>query len=209
MGLSLQISPMAIKSAKFDKSFTSIESMDNNSFPEFAFIGRSNVGKSSLINMLVQQKSLAKTSSKPGKTRIINRFLINEQWYLIDLPGYGFAKVSKSNRKLFDEMITTYLSERQTLSSAFILIDIRHEPQSIDLEFIEWCGTNGIPFQIVFTKVDKVSATKAQVNAETFKAAMYQQGWEELPNFFSTSATKHQGGEELIAYIEQLRTISQ
>jgi GTP-binding protein len=196
---------MTIKSAKFDKSFVSVHTMDDTLMPEFAFIGRSNVGKSSLINMLVNQKSLAKTSSKPGKTRIINRFLVDENWYLVDLPGYGFAKVSKKNRALFDEMITEYLVQRQMMATAFILIDIRLEPQKIDLEFIEWCGVNGIPFQIILTKADKVSATRAQVNTETFKAAMYKQGWETLPSFFVTSANKQQGKEELISFIDGLR----
>ncbi len=196
---------MMFKSAKFDKSFPSVLSMGDTLMPEFAFIGRSNVGKSSLINMLVNQKSLAKTSSKPGKTRIINRFLIDESWFLVDLPGYGFAKVSKKSRALFDEMITEYLINRQMLATAFVLIDIRLEPQPIDLEFIEWCGTNGIPFQLIFTKIDKVSKTKVQVNSETFKAALYDQGWEELPKFFFTSATKHTGKDELTEFIQALR----
>lgn len=194
---------MPVKTATFDRSFPDVEKMDESSIPEFAFIGRSNVGKSSLINYLANQKSLAKVSSKPGKTRIINRFLMDKTWHLIDLPGYGFAKVSKKSRDRFDEMITDYLKKRKNLVSAFILIDLRHPPQSIDLEFVEWCGISEVPFQLAFTKSDKVKKTEAQMNLELFKAAMYQQGWSEIPNCFITSSTKHVGGEEILGFIEK------
>lgn len=197
---------MAIKSAKFEKSFASVHQMDNNQQPEFAFIGRSNVGKSSLINMITGQKALAKTSSRPGKTQIINRFIINDRWCLIDLPGYGFAKVSRKSRSAFDSMITDYLLNRQMLSSAFVLIDIRHKPQAIDLEFIEWCGVNGIPFQIIFTKADKMSKAKADKQLAEYQNALHDQGWESLPTMFISSAEHHTGKEEIIAFIEDLLT---
>lgn len=197
---------MPVKTATFDRSFPDVNRMDNTPLPEFAFIGRSNVGKSSLINYLANQKNLAKVSSKPGKTRIINRFLMDKSWYLIDLPGYGFAKLSKRTRDQFDEMITGYLQKRKNLITAFVLIDLRHPPQSIDMEFIEWCGVSEVPFQLIFTKSDKVKKTEAQVNLELFKAAMFKQGWEDLPTSFITSSTKRQGGEEILSFIQDCFT---
>ncbi len=169
--------------------------------PEFAFIGRSNVGKSSLINMLVGRKSLAKTSGKPGKTQLINHFEINQQWYLVDLPGYGWAKVSKTSRKAFAEIITGYLLNRQSLVNTFVLIDVRIEPQPVDLEFINWLGSHGLPFMLVFTKGDKLSKQKVQRSVARFGQAL-QQTWEELPPMVVSSAVTGQGREELLGYIE-------
>ncbi|MCB9261594.1 MAG: YihA family ribosome biogenesis GTP-binding protein [Flavobacteriales bacterium] len=195
---------MTIKSAKFIKSSATLEQMKETDTPEFAFIGRSNVGKSSLINMLANQKHLAKTSSKPGKTQLINQFLIDENWLLVDLPGYGFAEVSSKKKAKFSDMIMNYLCERKNLFSAFILIDCRLEPQNIDLEFVEWCGVKQIPFQIIFTKADKMKPTALANNIELFKAAMYKQGWEELPEFFVSSSQSHAGKEEILKFITQL-----
>ncbi|MFT4521337.1 MAG: GTP-binding protein [Bacteroidia bacterium] len=195
---------MTVKTAKFIRSYSSIEQMDNNPVPEFAFIGRSNVGKSSLINALANHKGLAKISSKPGKTKLINQFLIDNVWHLIDLPGYGFAQVSKRDRDVFDEMITQYLLNRKELMTAFVLIDTRIEPQPIDLEFVEWCGVNGVPFQLVFTKADKVKSTALAENTELFKAALYKQGWEVLPNSFITSSMKKTGIDEVLTFISKL-----
>lgn len=202
--LSLQISVMTIKSAKFIKSYATIEKMENSEVPEFAFIGRSNVGKSSLINMLANQKNLAKTSSKPGKTQLINHFNINNVWNLIDLPGYGFAKVNDRKKARFGAMILDYLENRKNLYSAFILVDSRLKPQNIDLEFVEWCGVKQVPFQIIFTKADKVKKTQLAENVGLFEAAMYQQGWEELPHRFITSSKDAKGKDEVLAFIESL-----
>lgn len=195
---------MTVKSAKFIKSYQTIEKMVKSDVPEFAFIGRSNVGKSSLINMLTNQSKLAKTSSKPGKTQLINHFLIDDSWNLIDLPGYGFAKVHAKKKARFSQMILEYLEKRRNLYSAFILIDSRLKPQSIDLEFVEWCGVKQVPFQIVFTKSDKMKKTALAENVELFKAAMYKQGWEELPDFFITSSKNRKGQEDLLSFIQSL-----
>lgn len=170
--------------------------------PEYAFIGRSNVGKSSLINMLVNQHGLAKTSQKPGKTQLINHFLINEKWYIVDLPGYGYAKVSKNSRESWEKFIRYYITRRESLQCVFVLIDSRLEPQKIDLEFCCWMGEIQIPFVLAFTKADKQSATKTDKNIAAFKKALG--GWfEEIPPCFVTSAEKQQGREEILDFIEQ------
>lgn len=192
---------MQIKSAKFIRSYSRFSDMKPDGRPEFAFIGRSNVGKSSLINFLANRKNLAKTSSKPGKTQLINQFLVNDQWTLIDLPGYGYAKVSKRRRSKFQDLITDYLQNSKQLYCAFVLIDSRIPPQAIDLEFLEWCAVNEIPVAIVFTKTDKLSTTKVMENTENFKAALYQNGWEDIPQSFLTSASKRIGNEELMEFI--------
>ncbi len=202
--LSLQISVMTIKSAKFIKSYATIEKMETTEVPEFAFIGRSNVGKSSLINMLTNQKNLAKTSSKPGKTQLINHFNINNVWNLIDLPGYGFAKVHDRKKARFSAMILDYLENRKNLFTAFILVDSRLKPQKIDLEFVEWCGIKQVPFQIIFTKTDKIKKTQLAENVGLFEAAMYQQGWEELPHRFITSSKDANGKDDVLDFIESL-----
>lgn len=195
---------MTIKSAKFIKSYATIEKMEVSDTPEFAFIGRSNVGKSSLINMLANKKDLAKTSSKPGKTQLINHFSMDNVWNLIDLPGYGFAKVHARKKAKFSTMILEYLENRKNLYSAFILIDSRLTPQRIDLEFVEWCGVKQVPFQIIFTKTDKMKKTALAENIGLFEAAMFQQGWEELPQRFITSSKDGKGKDEVLAFIESL-----
>lgn len=168
---------------------------------EFAFIGRSNVGKSSLINMLMQRKDLAKTSGRPGKTQLINHFEVNKDWYLVDLPGYGYAKTSKKARAQFQVMITRYIKERPNLINTFILVDSRHDPQKIDLEFMEWCGMEGIPFSIVFTKIDKLGSSALMKQIAQYKKKLLLQ-WEELPPVFMTSAEGRTGREELLRYID-------
>ena len=171
--------------------------------PEYAFIGRSNVGKSSLINMLCRNKKLAKTSSTPGKTLLINHFIINQEWYLVDLPGYGFAKRSKSEIQKIDQMIRGYILEREQLVNVFVLIDVRLAPQAIDLEFMNWLGLSGIPFSIVFTKADKLSVPKVRANVEAYKQKMLET-WEEMPPHFITSAEKRDGRDELLDYIDKI-----
>ena len=195
---------MNIKSAQFVISNTDLEKCPKSSLPEYAFIGRSNVGKSSLINTLCRNKKLAKTSSRPGKTQLINHFLINENWHLVDLPGYGYARVSKSQKKVFQSFITTYFKQRKQLINAFLLIDIRHEPQPIDLNFMEWLGENQIPFSIVFTKSDKLKTSAQERNIAHYKKEMLDSLWEELPPVFVTSSLHQTGGEEILNYIEQL-----
>ena len=170
---------------------------------EYAFIGRSNVGKSSLINMLTNHKGLAKTSATPGKTLLINHFIINKEWYLVDLPGYGFAKRSKKEMQKLEQMISGYILQREQLVNVFVLIDIRLEPQKIDQEFMEWLGTSQIPFSIVFTKADKLTPNKAKANVEAYKKQLLET-WEELPPVFITSAEKRQGREELLDYIDEI-----
>lgn len=192
---------MKITSADFVKSSSIIEECPNPTKNEFAFIGRSNVGKSSLINMLVQRKDLAKTSGRPGKTQLINHFEINEDWYLVDLPGYGYAKTSKKNRAVFQRMITTYIKERPNLINTFVLVDCRHDPQKIDLEFMEWCGMEGIPFSIVFTKIDKLGSSALMKQIARYKKKLLMK-WEELPPVFMTSAEGRTGREELLLYID-------
>lgn len=168
--------------------------------PEYAFIGRSNVGKSSLINMLMQRKSLAKTSGRPGKTQLINHFLVNKNWYLVDLPGYGYARVSKSSKKVFQKFITSYFQKREQMILAFVLIDCRLEPQPIDQEFMEWMGENQIPFSIIFTKADKLKPNALARNIEVYVQKMLET-WEEIPQYFITSSSKDQGRDELLNYI--------
>ena len=168
--------------------------------PEYAFIGRSNVGKSSLINMLMQRKSLAKTSGRPGKTQLINHFLVNKNWYLVDLPGYGYARVSKSSKKVFQKFITSYFQKREQMVLAFVLIDCRLEPQTIDQEFMEWMGENQIPFSIIFTKADKLKPNALARNIDVYTKKMLET-WEEIPQYFITSSSKDEGRDELLNYI--------
>ena len=197
---------MDIKSAQFVISNTDLEKCPKGSLPEYAFIGRSNVGKSSLINSLCNKKNLAKTSSRPGKTQLINHFLINDKWHLVDLPGYGYARVSKSQKKVFQSFITSYFEKRKQLINAFLLIDIRHEPQPIDLKFMEWLGENQIPFSIVFTKADKLKPKAQDRNIAHYKQEMLASAWEELPPIFVTSSLHRTGGEEILKYIDLLNT---
>lgn len=194
---------MQIKSAEFTISNTEVSKCPLDGKPEFAFIGRSNVGKSSLINMLTSKKGLAKTSGTPGKTQLINHFLINEHWYLVDLPGYGYAKVSRTQRSSFERFIADYLTKRETLYNIFVLLDARLEPQKIDLEFMNWCGEKGLPFSMVFTKIDKLSSTALQKNLAKYKKEMLKV-WVELPPVFTTSAQSGFGKEPLLNYIEQI-----
>jgi GTP-binding protein len=194
---------MQIKSAEFIISNTEVSKCPSDGKAEFAFIGRSNVGKSSLINMLTSKKGLAKTSGTPGKTQLINHFLINELWYLVDLPGYGYAKVSRSQRSTFERFISDYLTKRETLYNIFVLLDARLEPQKIDLEFMNWCGEKGLPFSMVFTKIDKLSSTALQKNLAKYKKEMLKY-WAELPPVFTTSSESGFGKEPLLNYIEQI-----
>lgn len=191
---------MEIKNAQFSVSSPTVMECPDDTKPEFAFIGRSNVGKSSLINMLCNHKGLAKTSAMPGKTLLINHFIINKEWYLVDLPGYGFAKRSKSERDKLDRMIRSYILMRRQLANVFVLIDIRHEQQAIDREFVDWLGQSGIPFSIVFTKADKISAAKAKANVRAWMDKLLDT-WESLPPYFITSAQTKAGKEELLDYI--------
>lgn len=193
---------MHIKSAVFTVSNTSPDKCPKGDLPEYAFIGRSNVGKSSLINMITGVKGLAKISATPGKTRLINHFLINEEWYLVDLPGFGYARTSKSNLKEFASIITSYLTKRKTLISTFILIDSRHEPQAIDLDFINWMGAKQLPFCIVFTKTDKLKINELNRNIEGFKRALLET-WEELPPIIISSSVKKTGKDDILNYIHQ------
>ena len=194
---------MIIKEAEFSLSAPTISLCPKDTKPEYAFIGRSNVGKSSLINMLCGRKNLDKTSATPGKTLLINHFIINKEWYLVDLPGYGYAKRSKKEIARLDQMIRSYILQRQQLVNVFVLIDIRLEPQKIDLEFIEWLGASSIPFSLVFTKADKLTAGKAKANLEGYKKTL-EVTWEELPPIFVTSSEKRQGKEELLDYIDSI-----
>lgn len=193
---------MDIKQAKFFKSSSDYKGCPTPDKPEFAFIGRSNVGKSSLINMLCNQKDLAKTSSKPGKTQLINHFIINESWYLVDLPGYGYAKTSKSNLEKFEALISNYITKRKNLISVFILIDSRLELQKIDAEFMEWCAEKEIPFTIVFTKIDKLGKNQWTSNLTKFKKQLLVH-WEDFPTYFETSSEKKSGKENILKYIEE------
>ncbi|WP_400076713.1 ribosome biogenesis GTP-binding protein YihA/YsxC [Winogradskyella sp. R77965] len=202
---------MKIKSAEFVISNSEVAKCPKNNLPEYAFIGRSNVGKSSLINMLTDRKSLAKTSGRPGKTQLINHFVINDSWYLVDLPGYGYARVSKTSKKKFQKFITNYFEQRKQLVSAFVLVDIRHKPQPIDLEFMQYLGESGIPFGIVFTKADKLKPLAIERHVNDYCEELLKT-WEELPLYFVTSSSKHIGKEELLEFIantneeiEQLR----
>lgn len=194
---------MEIRSAKYLISSPRVELCPTPDKPEYAFIGRSNVGKSSLINMLTNQKSLAKTSGSPGKTQMINHFVINNDWYMVDLPGYGYAKVSQKQRASFGKMIGNYLQERRNLMTVFVLIDSRHKPQQLDLDFIAQLGEWQVPFNMVFTKADKSTQREAAKNVRTFIDAMREE-WEFIPRSFLTSAVKGLGRREILAYIDEL-----
>jgi GTP-binding protein len=194
---------MEIKKAEFTLSAPMVSMCPKDTKPEYAFIGRSNVGKSSLINMLTNNKKLAKTSATPGKTLLINHFIINNEWYLVDLPGYGFAKRSKKEIAKLDQMIQGYILQREQLVNVFLLVDVRLEAQKIDLEFIEWLGQSSVPFAIVFTKADKLSPTKVRENIEAYKQVLLE-SWEELPPIFVTSSEKKQGRDEVLDYIDKI-----
>lgn len=194
---------MEIKSARFVISNTDIRKCPQDGKPEYAFIGRSNVGKSSLINMLTRQNKLAMTSSTPGKTLLINHFLLNDAWYLVDLPGYGYAKRGKSQQEKLKDIISSYILYREQMTLLFVLIDSRHAPQKIDLEFIEWLGENGVPFSIIFTKADKLTRTQLHANIKSYKETLLQQ-WEELPPIFITSSEQSTGRNELLEYIDNI-----
>ncbi|UGU14871.1 ribosome biogenesis GTP-binding protein YihA/YsxC [Sinomicrobium kalidii] len=195
---------MRVQSAEFVISNTDVNKCPADPIPEYAFIGRSNVGKSSLINMLTERKNLAKTSGKPGKTQLINHFRINNRWFLVDLPGYGYAKVSKKLKNTFQKFITDYFEKREQLVCAFVLIDIRHEPQKIDLEFMQWMGINRIPFSIVFTKADKLKPKAVERKAEEYLEKLLDDAWEEAPPHFVTSSANGTGKEDLLAYIDNI-----
>jgi GTP-binding protein len=194
---------MNVAHAEFVVSNTRVDHCPKTKMPEYAFIGRSNVGKSSLINMLCNQKKLAKTSSRPGKTQLINHFLINKKWYLVDLPGYGYARASKTQKKTFQKFIVDYFTKRKELVSAFLLIDIRHEPQPIDLDFLRWLGEHFIPFSIVFTKVDKIKEKEIETKVSDYLEVL-KEDWESLPLYFVTSSEKRLGREPLLNYIQQI-----
>ncbi len=194
---------MEIKNSQFVISAPTVEKCPKDNKPEYAFIGRSNVGKSSLINMLCNHKGLAKTSATPGKTLLINLFLVNREWYLVDLPGYGYAKRSKSVQDQLQRMISSYILQRQQLVNVFVLIDIRHDPQKIDREFIDWLGVSSVPFSIVFTKADKLGLVKARQNAERWMESL-RDTWETLPPYFITSSENKTGRQEVIDYIGQI-----
>ncbi|MUH35993.1 YihA family ribosome biogenesis GTP-binding protein [Zobellia amurskyensis] len=197
---------MHIKSANFIISNTDVARCPNEPLPEYAFIGRSNVGKSSLINSLTERKSLAKTSGRPGKTQLINHFKINENWFLVDLPGYGYARVSKKSKNTFQKYITDYFLKREQLVCAFVLVDIRHEPQKIDMEFMEWMGENNIPFSIIFTKADKLKPAAIEENVNKYIAELLNGVWEEAPSYFITSSSKGYGRDDVLNFIDNINT---
>ena len=194
---------MEVKTAEFVISAPTVTMCPADTKPEYAFIGRSNVGKSSLINMLCRNKKLAKTSATPGKTLLINHFIINKEWYLVDLPGYGFAKRSKTEIAKLDQMIRGYILQRNQLVNVFVLVDVRLESQAIDIEFINWLGQSSIPFCIVFTKADKLTTSKVQSNVAAYKKKL-EETWEEMPPMFVSSSEKRQGREELLDYIDNI-----
>ncbi len=194
-----------VKNARFVISNTDIKKCPQDGKPEYAFIGRSNVGKSSLINMLTNQKKLAQTSATPGKTLLINHYLINDEWYLVDLPGYGYAKRSKSQNEQLEHIITSYVLDREQMTLLFVLIDCRHEPQKIDLEFFQWLGENGVPFSIIFTKADKLTKSVLAKNIAAYKARLLKE-WEELPPVFITSSENAAGREEVLRYVEEINS---
>lgn len=194
---------MIIKTAQFEVSNSDFKKCPNSDKLEYAFIGRSNVGKSSLINMITNHKKLAKISSTPGKTQLVNHFLINDDWYLVDLPGYGYAKVSKSIREKFGQLIKGYIKNREQLVVLFVLIDCRHDPQKVDVEFIKWLGENGVPFSIVFTKADKLSSSKLNKSIVSFKKILLED-WEIMPAYIVSSAEDKRGKDEILDYIEEL-----
>lgn len=197
---------MIINSARFVISNTKASACPDDTRHEYAFIGRSNVGKSSLINMLTGKKSLAQTSATPGKTMLINHFLVNDSWFIVDLPGYGYAQRSKESRKDIDKIIRDYILNRPQMTSLFLLIDVRHKPQKIDLEFMEWLGENGVPFAIVFTKLDKLSPAASKKSIAAYCTTLLEQ-WEELPPVFATSSEDRRGRDALLDYIEQLNKL--
>ena len=194
---------MTIQTAEFIISNTQVEKCPQDNLPEYAFIGRSNVGKSSLINMLTNHSKLAMTSSTPGKTLLINHFLINKKWYLVDLPGYGYALRGKKIQQQLKDIIESYILKREQLTNLFVLIDIRHEPQKNDMDFVRWLGENGIPFAIIFTKADKLNIAKTRENVNNYMNILHEE-WEELPPYFVSSAEKRTGKEEILDYIEKI-----
>ena len=194
---------MEIKKSAFVVSAPTVSKCPNDDKIEYAFIGRSNVGKSSLINMLCNHKGLAKTSATPGKTLLINHFIINDEWYLVDLPGYGYAKRSKTVQQKLEQMIAGYILQRKQLVNVFVLIDVRHDPQKIDREFIDWLGESGVPFAIIFTKADKLGPGKAKMNAQLWMNALKDR-WETLPPYFITSSEKKLGRDEVLDYIDTI-----
>ncbi len=194
---------MKINKAEFEISNTDVTKCPAGNMPEYAFIGRSNVGKSSLINMLCNHNGLAKTSSTPGKTLLINHFKINESWYIVDLPGYGYAMRGKESREQLRHIINSYILCREQMTNLFVLVDSRHKPQKIDLDFMTWLGENGVPFSIVFTKMDKLGREAGQRNVEAYKQELLKQ-WEELPPIFITSSTDGRGRDELLDYIDKI-----
>ena len=198
---------MEVKNAVFVVSNSDYRKCPDTGKPEYAFIGRSNVGKSSLINMLTRNKGLAKTSVRPGKTQLINHFLINNEWYLVDLPGYGYARTSKTSRAAWQKMITEYLTGREPLVNTFVLIDSRIPPQKIDLEFISFLGRNGVPLAVVFTKVDKQNQSETARNVNTFKQALLEE-WEDLPTMFLTSSVSGTGRDKVLGFIEQCNALA-
>lgn len=193
---------MKINSTEFIISNSEVNKCPKEPLPEYAFIGRSNVGKSSLINMITNHKNLAKTSARPGKTQLINHFKINQNWFLVDLPGYGYARVSKKTKEVFQKFITDYFEKREQLVCAFVLIDIRHEAQKIDLEFITYLGETGVPFCIIFTKADKISRTKIDSHVAAYRKALLANNWEEMPQYFVTSSLESTGRDELLQFID-------
>ena len=195
---------MKIKSASFVMSNSDVKKCPNIKIPEYAFIGRSNVGKSSLINMLLDRKNLAKTSGRPGKTQLINHFKVNENWFLVDLPGYGYARVSKKEKKTFQKYITNYFKEREQLVCSFVLVDIRHKPQPIDMEFMEWLGENGIPFCIIFTKADKLKPNTITTHVNDYLQELIDGVWQEAPQHFVSSSSKNIGRDDLLAFIDSI-----
>ena len=194
---------MEIKTARFVISNTDLRKCPQDGKPEYAFIGRSNVGKSSLINMLTRQNKLAMTSATPGKTLLINHFIVNDAWYLVDLPGYGYAKRGKAQQEKLKEIISKYILDREQMTLLFVLIDSRHAPQKIDLEFIEWLGENGVPFAIIFTKADKLTRAQLATNINSYKKTLQEQ-WEELPPIFITSSEHATGRSEVLEYIDNI-----
>ncbi len=194
---------MKIKSAEFVISNSDVSKCPETRLPEYAFIGRSNVGKSSLINALTNRKDLAKTSGRPGKTQLINHFLINQSWYLVDLPGYGYARVSKTAKKTFQKFITQYFEKREQMICAFVLIDSRHKPQPIDMEFMSWLGEHQVPFCIIFTKADKMKPKALERNINDYQAEMLKT-WTEMPQFFVTSSANGMGSEDVLNYIQSI-----
>ncbi len=197
---------MEIDNSRFVISNTDVSKCPDDNRHEYAFIGRSNVGKSSLINMLTGRKDLAKTSSTPGKTLLINHFLINDQWYIVDLPGYGYARRDKAGRAEIDRIIKSYILNRSQMTNLFVLIDVRHKPQRNDLEFMEWLGENGVPFSIVFTKLDKLTPTAGKRQIEAYCAQLLE-SWEELPPVFKTSSEDRRGRDALLNYIEEMNKL--